>query len=226
MARNREEGVRESDAAISSEDIIGVASGIASDATARRVWAESVSDRGLRNRVAWSLPPEDEDEQIADAVSEAPDAVPERLQQRTRILTGRFVRVQPTSLADRLLEMFETLLTLPCLAPAVAASESWASSLMASQTVTTVEGVRIEFQQLPPVSPDRGAASLLRIVVDASVLGGGQQYTMASVTIAEGDSRLPFAVALNPDARGMLDVSNLPPARFARRLVSVRLSTE
>ncbi len=233
MTTNLETQSHGTDGAVSAQDILAVASGVAGNATANRVWAESATDRALRNRVAWSLPPEDEEEQIADALADASDAVSERLQNRVRSLTERFVQVKPIAVARRVLSVLETLLRLPCLAPAVAASDPAAADLrLATQTVSTKEGVQVLFQQLPPTSGNGGDADpILRVLVDASALEGGADYGVATVTIAGsggggGDTPFPVTVPLNAQGRGLIDVGNLPPATSGRYLVAVSLSPE
>ncbi|MBC8137309.1 MAG: hypothetical protein H8F28_15625 [Fibrella sp.] len=225
MEKNTKASVRQDGGVISTQDILSVASGIASNGTVRRVWAESVSDNVLRERVAWSLPPEDEEEQITDAISDVSDAVPERLQPRMWALSERFVRTPFESLPYRILNVIETVLNLPCFAPAIAASDPFGAANLVSQAVMTAESVRIEFQQLPSASPDNELSSLVRIIVDASALSQEGDYSSAAVTLAEGDKSLsPLLVPLNAQARGLLDVDKFPPSEHARRLVSVSLT--
>ena len=227
MATNTDPENRDNKESISSLDIIAVASGIASSKTNRRVWAKSVSDTTVRYRVAWSLPTSDEEEQITDAISEVPevDAPSEHLQQRMQMLTENFVRVQPSRIPDRILSVIQTMLHLPCFAPAIAASEPFSASRITSQTVLTTDGVRIEFQQLPAQSLDSDSTLPLRIIVDASGLGSDQQYTKAILTIADNaDSHSLLVVPLNTQAKGLLDIAKLPPAESRCRLITVHLS--
>lgn len=212
---------------VSSEELIAVTSGISGDSAERRVWAASVSDRALRRRLGWSLPPEDEEEQIADAVAEAPLVISERLRQRMMLLSAKYGTPQKKILQERFLEGVRTLLNLPCFSPAYAASEADASFLIASQAVESGEGVRLVFQQLPHSSAGDSQSTLLRVIVDASALSVAAGYTAATVTIADDDGVLfPLTVPLNREGKGLLDVSDLPPATSPRHLDAVLLSAE
>jgi hypothetical protein len=217
MATDTERQAGDADGGVSTEDIIAVVSGIATQRTAQRVWAQSVSDEKARYQIAWSLPPDDEEEQIRDAIADAPDRIPERLQQRARMLTERFASVQRPSLRERALTALETVLNLPCFAPALAASDVPPSPKIVSQSVTTEEGVRIEFQQLPVVPGDTDTGTILRVIVDASITADAT-YTRAMLTLATGNDPLAsLSVPLNVQGRGLLDVRDLPLRR--RRVV-------
>ncbi|MBC8103790.1 MAG: hypothetical protein H7Z41_14540 [Cytophagales bacterium] len=77
-------------------------------------------------------------------------------------------------------------LALPCLAPAAAASA--ASLQMRRETVTTADGVRIEFQQLPG-----GGSNRLRVVVDASGLSQEVRdlgYNVAFLTLEDNSASM------------------------------------
>jgi hypothetical protein len=123
-------------------------------------------------------------------------------------------------------------LTLPCLAPANAASPP---ALSVARQSVTAEGVRIEFQQLP------GTPARLRVVVDASALHSEKDfhkqtntattktkatettnysskgetnanqigYNVAYLTLEDGDSARPdrhiLVVSLNTEGRGFTD---------------------
>lgn len=210
----------------STQDIIAVASGIASEGTVRRLWASSLSDHSVRNRVAWSLPPDDEEERIADAISDAPENIPEQLQQRARSLTERFVRVQRAPFSTRILDVIETLLQLPCLSPAIAATDSSQVGLL-TQSVFTTEGVRIDFQQLPLASTGGDVRPTVRVLVDASAVVGLAPESAAEVTLSDADGpQDPLVIPLNPQARGYRDIHGLAPTRSAYRLVGASLSTK
>lgn len=228
MSINREPEIRDEDENVSPQDILAVMSGVATKTTAQRVWSRCVSDNKTRYQVAWSLPPDDEEDQIQDAISDAPKDIPESLKQRTRMLTDRFISVQQPRLAERVLSVLETLLNLPCFSPALAASDASLSPKIVSQTVVTTEGIRIELQQLPTVAVDTETAPTLRIIVDASVFSGNDLlYTQCTLTVTDGDDALVlFAVPLNVQGRGLLDVRNLPAAKSACRLAEVRLSCD
>ena len=111
-----------------------------------------------------------------------------------------------TDHASRSLATGMQSLSLPCLAPA--AADPGASLELRRETVTTPEGVRIEFQQLPSVTPSR-----LRLLVDASVLAGVDPdtppYDAAFVVLEEasgsGTDRHILVVALNEQGRGFTD---------------------
>ena len=222
MAINKEQAAKYEPVCV--QDILAVTTGTAPWQTTRRVFGEAVTDNALRNRVALSLPPDDEDAEIADAVATAPAAVSQGLEKRLRAMTRTFVRMDtPSSDAppflDRVLTVLDTLLTLPCLAPAIAAPDA-AGIAVQTQTVETVEGVRVVFQQLPVAA---GHAATVRVIVDATVLAEPNRFVSATVGIAEGDQQTPFVVPLAAPGRGLLDVPNPVAAKLARRLVSVTL---
>ncbi len=138
-------------------------------------------------------------------------------------------------------------LTLPCLAPATASAAGSVAHVQ-RQTLTTGDGVRIEFQQLPSVSPPR-----LRVFVDASGLSGdaaNRAYNVAYLTVEEGagsaasapplstdpasaPDRHIFVVALNHEGRGFTEVvvggtlsvgATLPAPRGACHLIGATLA--
>ena len=143
-------------------------------------------------------------------------------------------------------------LSLPCFAPAAAASAGGDLSLR-RETVTTADGVRIEFQQLPTAGLSR-----LRVLVDASLLASEIRelgYNVAFLTLEDsgntplsgrsvggGDTaavsppdRHILVVALNGDGRGFTDFQAgnsasvvagnvLPAAQGVCRLTGITLS--
>ena len=143
------------------------------------------------------------------------------------------------------------VLRLPCLAPALAADlPSYdAFAPVQKEIITTGDGVRIEFQQLP------GSGNRLRVLVDTSRLpaptseDAERAYNVAFLTLTEGDSapaatttashgeRHILVVSLNTKGVGFADfaVSSLPigdaapnklpaPRNGGCRLVSATLS--
>lgn len=136
-------------------------------------------------------------------------------------------------------------LSLPCLAPAAAASA--ADLQLRRETVTTADGVRIEFQQLPGSGPSR-----LRVFVDASLIAqelhdlgynvafltledGGGSGTAAPAAPSAPPDRHILVIALNGEGRGFTDFivgnaaaaaapSVLPAPRGICRLMGVTLS--
>ena len=139
-------------------------------------------------------------------------------------------------------------LSLPCLAPAMAASTS--EFQLRRETITTADGVRIEFQQLPGMGPSR-----LRVLIDASLLTYELRdlgYNVAFLTLEDGGTapdlseaggevgevtppdRHILVVALNGEGRGFTDFmvgsggqmpqSVLPAPRGICRLTGITLS--
>lgn len=109
-----------------------------------------------------------------------------------------------TPLASRALVTGTSTLSLPCLAPALAAAAP--DPDLRRESVTTADGVRIEFQQLP------GALARVRLLVDASSLNDTPAYDAALVTLEEqpgGSARAAarhiLVVALNEQGRGFTD---------------------
>jgi len=240
------------------DDFIAVVSGVADAETRRRVLSAALSDGSLRKRLAFA------EANAGDAgagdlesmATESEEAVMARrtnaLRERMNAVTQRFVSKPQFDLAeamqnigaavtnaanqisDRILSVGRELITLPCLAPAVAAPGPLDFLTVQSQSVTTGEGVRIEFQQLPPVGWEMTSKPHLRIVVDASALeepfGGDIGYNTAFVTLEEGNQAPTrpdlhtLVVPLNSEGLGFTDANSLPPPKAACRLVAVTLS--
>ena len=208
----------------SSRDILSVVSGLADRQAARHLLARAVSDHVLRERIALSLPPEDEETEIADAVSE-PSAVSDRMSTRVRLMTSRYATARAdvaaaNPLLARILTVLDGLLTLPVFAPAFAAPDSFGDFSLRTQTLTTAEGVRVEFHQFPS---DSGPQPTLRVIVDASVLGASHRSAVVTISGQDEPSFL-LIVVLNPGGSGFTDVTDLPPSRSARWLSGVTLS--
>lgn len=141
-----------------------------------------------------------------------------------------------SEVVERVLRVGRQILTLPCLAPAAAAS---APDLeIRRETVHTGEGVRIEFQQLPGAPPYR-----LRAVVDASPVTRDADgpvvtgpYNTASLALEDSGAgegaasrRHILVIPLNAEGRGYSDfvvgdVNGLPSPVGVCRLVSATLS--
>lgn len=105
-------------------------------------------------------------------------------------------------------------LRLPCFAPALAASAPAGAGTVRKETITTADGVRIEFQQLP------GNTNRLRVFVDTSLLpppnaaaadSVSAVYNVAFLTLMEGAENTPdmnrhvLVVALNERGIGFAD---------------------
>jgi hypothetical protein len=147
------------------------------------------------------------------------------------------------ALATRILITGRHTLALPCLAPAAAATA--ADLQMRRETITTGDGVRIEFQQLP------GGLARLRVFVDASQIGQEVEesgYNVAFLTLEDSGSaaglqgearsvpadRHILVVSLNAQGRGFTDfvvgaaaeagATPLPAPHGLCRLTGVTLS--
>jgi hypothetical protein len=232
------------------DDVMAWVSGSADPSTRRRVLAAAMTDKGLRSRLAFAMAEDEEsfEEPASANLQQRAADLRERMHQVTMQLAtkpqfdlagtmqqfGAAVTRAANALSDRVLTVGRELITLPCLAPAMAAPGPLDFLTVQSQSVTTGEGVRIEFQQLPPVGWEMTTKPHLRIVVDASALeepfGGETGYNTAFVTLEEGNPAptLPdlhtLVIPLNAQGLGFTDANALPPPKAACRLVAVTLS--
>jgi hypothetical protein len=246
------------------EEIAAYAAGVADPATTRRVTAALLTDAAARAQYAtfraaieWTAPAAEAEATVDTArLQRVRTAMCEEAQAAGRegastasgggvlndlAKAGEAVRAA----LSRVLLTGRQLLTLPCLAPAAAASAP--DLALRKQTVTTGEGVRIEFQQLPGGPPQR-----VRIVVDAAALRPAEAgekedgpppppiYNVAYLTLEEGEpvsGRLPdrhvLVVALNAQGRGFTDFTiggeralgtGLPAPQAPLALVSATLA--
>jgi len=124
--------------------------------------------------------------------------------------------------------------TLPCFAPAFAASALQARRLR--ETMVTAEGVRVEFQQLPLF------ASRLRVTVDASEINqkyAESRYNAVFITLEDSGASVQspdrhiLVVSLNEGGQGATDftvgsglpsLNAFPAPRNGCRLLGVTLS--
>ena len=212
-----------------ADDILAAAAGASGVAETRALFAAALADQDLRARVGAALPAPDEQAQVAVAEREAGVAFPAGFAARLRRITERFAppplgaRLQAAAVAvvSRLLAFTPRPLTLPCLSPALAAPELRDDFAAPSFAVTTDEGVRITFQQLPSLAGDE---PVLRVFVDAAAIQeSGVRYRVARIVLggSDADRTLDIPIA---DAGGYAD---FPAAslRGAYRLESAALSS-
>jgi hypothetical protein len=227
---------------ITNIEILDYAEGVASEETSRRVVAAAL----LSTHVAEKL------EVAYSPVTEEPDIETMLFAQRTRssllslahkqergresdntraevfgiksgglFRRGKELQAQIQDWSEEVLQVGRQLLTLPCLAPATASATI--EHTLRRESITTPEGIRIEFQQLP------GMYAKLRLVLDASVWAE-RAYSKGFVTLEEGEDRHILVVSLNPQGRGFTDFvigeneGDLPPARRGLHVVSISLA--
>ena len=213
------------ESALNIEEVIAVVTGLADTDTKHRVWSESLTSPALRNQLAKSFLQDEKEGDTEERVDSAPS---EQLKMRLQTLAESFIK--PTfpevtaQIMDRVLTVIETVLTLPCFAPALAAPDPIISLNITSETIHTAEAVQITFQQLPSVEFSEETVPTLRVLVDASALDTIRDYNKVVVTIASAETKLPLIVPLNTQGQGYLDVSGIPPAKSLYRLVAVQLS--
>jgi hypothetical protein len=233
--------------AITNEEIAEYVIGEATNETARRVVSAALLDSHVAEKltVAYGY-----DTKISDAEVAETRAVAQKtrgsilalvhqkndtINTREALLTlrgglfrqGKELQESITAWSNDVLQVGRQLLTLPCLAPATAAATVEHS--LRRESITTAEGIRVEFQQLPGETPR------LRLVLDASIWAE-RGYTRGFITLAEGEDRHILIVALNAQGRGFTDfvIGNnnsdaplaMPPARHGMHLVSVSLAKE
>ena len=231
---------------ITNTEIVDYALGEASEETARRVVVSALLDTHVAEKlkVAYSVSDAKESQETSEE-SKAEKNIVEAVALKTRSQILSLMHQKPTEISredvfgrsgggffrqgtefqmrirawsDEVLEVGRQLLTLPCLAPAMAAATT--EHTLRRESVTTPEGVRVEFQQLP------GAVARLRLVLDASIWQE-RGYVRGFVTLEEGEDRHILMVILNAQGRGFTDFvmgespQNLPPSRRGLHLVSI-----
>jgi hypothetical protein len=238
---------------ITNTEILDYASGDASEETTHSVVAAAVLDIRVAEklRIAYTLYDAQEVDTIATEIAtktrprllalvqstgqpEAQSDVSSDISRETVFATfaqvggglfrrGKALQAQVQEWSEEVLHVGRQLLTLPCLAPATAAAGVEHS--LRRESITTPEGIRVEFQQLPGNTPR------LRLLLDASVWAE-REYTKGFVTLEEGDDRHILVVALNAQSRGFTDFvigegeSDLPPARRGIHVVSISLARD
>jgi hypothetical protein len=218
----------------SNEEIIAVAEGSADREMERRVTAVALLDSSVRARLREAK----ELQEIPLLVSEQDGGFAtraQRLKEAMEIGARRIVREHreayessmgaaragPSSSPSPLRRVLDTVrqgVTLPCLAPASAAS---VAELSVRRDMFLVEGVRIELQQLP------GEPPRVRAFGDASGIPGGfsaSEVDGLELTLEELGTIL---ISLNAEGHGYLDFvvgeGGLPTPRRAVRLTEVAL---
>jgi hypothetical protein len=214
---------------LDEDELLAHLAGIADAETERRVTARALADPALRARLALherlTAPADGEP---AARVAEESDTFryrAERLRARMRAVVAAPPEPQEGAVARlgealrRLLTLTPAAVTLPGLAPALAAGEGSGDDLH-RQTLVDAEGVRVEVHQLP------GASPRVRVFVDAPDCGAAA--VTLTFTDGAGGEDATVRVPLSVKGRGMAEVpvgaGGLPPAREGWRLVSVEFT--
>jgi hypothetical protein len=230
---------------ITNTEILDYAEGVASEETSRHVVTAALFDKHVAEKLKMACI------SVTEIEATETDAAASAIAQKTRpsVLSlvhqndkesdtraevfalkagGLFRRskelqAQIQDWSEEVLHVGRQLLTLPCLAPATASATI--EHTLRRESVTTPEGIRVEFQQLP------GMYARLRLLLDVSVWAE-RAYTRGFVTLEEGDDRHILVVALNPQGRGFTDFVigegeyHLPPARRGLHVVSISLARD
>jgi hypothetical protein len=221
---------------ITNEELVAVAEGVADALVERRVLAAALTDSRIKQRLDF-LRAIDQDQEPLE-LSELPISRVQALKESMAITARRVGREfqervgasesvprddWQQSLGTRLrhvLAIVPRRLTLPCFAPALAASEP---SLQVQRESLEADSVRIEVHQLPETPPR------VRFYADAS---GSQEFhadetSGIALAFCEAGTRELWIeiVPLNTEGRGVLE--RLAPAvRGSVELVGVALVTK